>query len=696
METADLELSIRKTEINAYSVELRFHYERHANVNASYEGSLHSEHAFLLAATSDLDKYGRELTEYFFQDAELREAFLSAVNATKANGDRCRIRLFIGHTALELQKLRWELLEIPGGGRIATSDQVLFSRYLFSRDFRSVVLRPRVELRVLIAVSALTPANLEKLKLAPLDASAEVARAQKCFSGLSFDAIGDKSPLTLAELWRALRRETYDILYLVGHGTSQGRPVFFIEREEVGRLPYAEPQEFVDRFSGLLRVPRLIVLGSCQSGFTNMALGPRLVEAGIPTVIAMQDNISLPTLESFTTRLFSELAEHGVIDQAVASARNAISERPDSWIPVLFSRLKDNRIWFDSGFKSQPSTPAFWEAIIFRARRAKLIPVIGPGFGDYIHGDARDLAKIITDVHKLPRLLWSTDSFPQVCQSLLAVKGQRDVTINHIREAVRQQVRRYHYNAGILPRERFDDDPIEDLLWEVRQALLKNTGPDAYDLLAELDTPLFVTTTRDSLLERALKAKGKTPQVVECPWRKVQEPVGRQNSVREAQNLVGPSVENPTINSPIVYHVFGTFKNEDGLVLTEDDFFEFLIQSTYNRDKIPEAIRSKTMHGSLAFLGFHLTDWSLRVLQYVLKNEESHKALNRHKHVAVQLNRADDVRTQDANLATFLSGLIQEFGDVQIFWGRPEDFLNELFAGIRKSNQPLEPAPQVA
>ena len=80
METADLEMSIRKTQIDAYSVELRFNYESHADVNASCEGSLQADHGHLLEFESDLKEYGRHLTEYFFEDPKVRDTFLCAIN----------------------------------------------------------------------------------------------------------------------------------------------------------------------------------------------------------------------------------------------------------------------------------------------------------------------------------------------------------------------------------------------------------------------------------------------------------------------------------------------------------------------------------------------------------------------------------------------------------------------------------------
>src|ERR1700740_821145 len=682
METADLEISIRKTQIDAYSVELRFNYEKESQATSSHEGILSADFQHLRAAEHDIPAYGRMLTEYFFKDANVRDAFLSSVNSTLSNGDRCRIRLFIGSSALELQKLRWELLEKPDTNtRISTSAGMLFSRYMFSNDFRSVHLRPQGEVRALIAVSTLTQEHASQFNLAPLDPHQEITRARLACGEVACDHIGADQPLTLTALWTALQKGDYDILYLLGHGSDQGRPIFFIEREDPGRLdtPYAEPQEFVNRFSGLLRVPRLVILGSCQSSFTTISLGPRLVEAGIPAVIAMQDSISIQTFQRFVTVLFSELTKDGAIDEAVAAARDVIRDHQDCWMPVLFSRLKDNRIWFKAGFTSDPNRIAFWTTIIDRAKRQKLVPIIGPGFGDYIHGDLQDLAKSIVDTYRLPRPLRSTDSFPHVCQSLLAVTGDRDTAINNIRNEIRCQIQRYH--AGRLPQERFVDAEFQDLLWEVRQALPKRGREDAYGLLAGLDVPVFINTTRDDLLVRALAANGKEPKVVEWPWRGGKK-IGRLTP--------------PTAEKPIVYHVFGTFENDQSLVLTEDDFFEFLIRATNNRDQIPEEIRSRTSFGSLAFLGFQLTDWSLRVLLNMLMNQESREAFRQHVHVAVQLSRIDDGQNQTTHLATYLARLIREFGDVQIFWGRPDDFLTELLAGLTGGRQPPAVLPQAA
>ena len=109
--------------------------------------------------------------------------------------------------------------------------------------------------------------------------------------------------------------------------------------------------------------PRLVVLAACQStgagageviGASDrgelVTLGPRLAEAGIAAVVALQDDISLATVTRFMPTLFRELAKDGQIDRAMAAARAAVMDRGDYWVPVLFTRLVEGRLWSTPGF----------------------------------------------------------------------------------------------------------------------------------------------------------------------------------------------------------------------------------------------------------------------------------------------------------------------------------------------------------
>src|SRR5262249_52278797 len=79
--------------------------------------------------------------------------------------------------------------------------------------------------------------------------------------------------------------------------------------------------------------PRLVVLASCQGAGTGAgeapagpgalaALGPRLVGAGIPAVVAMQGDVSMGTVRVFMPAFFEALRpQNGLVDRAPAAAR---------------------------------------------------------------------------------------------------------------------------------------------------------------------------------------------------------------------------------------------------------------------------------------------------------------------------------------------------------------------------------------
>ena len=112
----------------------------------------------------------------------------------------------------------------------------------------------------------------------------------------------------------------------------------------------------------------LVLLSACQAaGAGNgrhsddqgvlASLGPHLGGAGIPTVLAMQANISAQTVSRFLPVFFNELRQDGVTDRAMAVARHAVRDAPDWWAPVLFTRMKTGRIWYTPGFKDTRAEP---------------------------------------------------------------------------------------------------------------------------------------------------------------------------------------------------------------------------------------------------------------------------------------------------------------------------------------------------
>jgi hypothetical protein len=155
---------------------------------------------------------------------------------------------------------------------------------------------------------------------------------------------------TTEDLFASLREEQPDYLYLVCHGSLiRGQPWLWLEAED-GTVGRVSGDELVTRFGELPVLPRLVILASCESagsgeGEALHALGPRLAEAGIPAVIAMQGKISMTTIARLMPTFFEELQRDGQVDRALAVARGNIRDEADSWMPALFTRLKSGRIW---------------------------------------------------------------------------------------------------------------------------------------------------------------------------------------------------------------------------------------------------------------------------------------------------------------------------------------------------------------
>src|SRR5262249_28328265 len=199
-------------------------------------------------------------------------------------GVALRVRLFIDTKAARLQGLKWELLRVPWaddpdpGRPLSMRQQVLFSRYLSSFDWRPAQLRPKDELRALIAVA--NPSNLVEYRMAPIDVDGEVARARDYLEGAAppgddtQPAVPRTRPIpcrvirghaTLNQVVSGLQRDDYDILYLVCHGALiRGEARLYLEGPD-GKVAATPGGEVVARLADLPSRPRLVVLGSCQS-----------------------------------------------------------------------------------------------------------------------------------------------------------------------------------------------------------------------------------------------------------------------------------------------------------------------------------------------------------------------------------------------------------------------------------------------
>jgi hypothetical protein len=188
----------------------------------------------------------------------------------------------------------------------------------------------------------------------------EVERSilERAFFTLSEDEIQLNflpAPVTLERLEEKMH-EGYHVLHYVGHGVfnkKREQAALYMQDEE-GDTQVVRDDEFINMLARQRTQvrPRLIFLAACQSATRSTAdaflgLGPSLVEAGVPAVVAMQDFVAIKTARKLSLAFYRRLAEHGMVDNALNEARSTLltARQPDAAVPVLFMRLKSGQLW---------------------------------------------------------------------------------------------------------------------------------------------------------------------------------------------------------------------------------------------------------------------------------------------------------------------------------------------------------------
>jgi SIR2-like domain len=193
---------------------------------------------------------------------------------------------------------------------------------------------------------------------------------------------------------------------------------------------------------------------------------------------------------------------------------------------------------------------------------------------------------------------------------------------------------------------------------------------------------MYLDTGSDSMLEHALSSAGRDPQVDVCRWKPLrgQEVDAPYSGVFDRDQSYRP--EDP--KKPLVYRLFGQLQKPESSVgsrqqvITEDDYFDYLIGVTSNRDLIPPVVRRALADSALLFLGFRIDDWSFRVLFRSIMSGGGVQRLDSYKHVAVQINPEANRLDQLQAARRFFESYFQRPWDITIYWGSVEDFIREL------------------
>ncbi len=210
--------------------------------------------------------------------------------------------------------------------------------------------------------------------------------------------------------------------------------------------------------------------------------------------------------------------------------------------------------------------------------------------------------------------------------------------------------------------------PKEELLRRFKNAAppdFKETD-EPHGVLADLPLPVYMTTNYDEFMTQALKSRNKDPKRELCRWNKY---VKAQPSIFDRESNFEPTPANP-----VVFHLHGHNEVPESLVLTHDDYLDFLVNISRDQALLPPRIQRAMAGASLLFMGYSLEDWSFRVLfrGLVTSTESSLRRIS----VAVQRSPEAPESTQEQT-QKYLDEYFNTM-DMRVFWGTAREFSAEL------------------
>lgn len=687
-EEADFELGLIWDERQgSFDLFLRFTLGMREDQIRAPREQVHIDLDRLNALRRDTAGYAEVLTNALFAPEEVR-AFYGEAMARLHGTVPVHLRVHLDAPDV-YHSVRWELLRDPirQESHLATSPRVLLSRYLLSTEWQAIKEVRDRDLKALVVIAA--PSNLGQFEqpgraIADVNRNEEVTIATTALSQYTPRFLTNTGTATLGHILEELEKGV-DVLYLLAHGGLVGDVPFLLLEKDDGTADPVDARRLEEAFRDLRRPPALVFLNSCRSAGSGQSddagllagLGPRLARAGVPAVVAMQDNVTMQTARVFAKSFFDEFAMGGVVDAAVAIARGRIRERQDWWVPVLFSRLRSGRIRRPSGFLS--GSRRAWDDLASMATAGKLTPVLGPGLADGIVGSRSEIAANWARRWQMPLPRAAADDLAQVSQ-FLKVNTQPGRVPVEIVNYLKTQLAERKQNA--LEGDPFFDVEEELIVGGQPELAIMEAGrharrdpDDPYRVVAALDAKVFVTTAWTGLLQEALEAAGKTPFTLTFPWSPGFKEWSKDVSYRSWAR--GSTNQEPTVQEPLVYHLFGRLEEPASLVLTQDDYFDWLTAWTNAQPYakvIPPRVRSALSRNSLLFLGYFLDDWDFRVVFQSIRGYVLQPPAN--DHIGVQMRPRGQIVEPEA-AQRYLESY---FGSdrINIFWMSTASFVKEM------------------
>jgi hypothetical protein len=379
----------------------------------------------------------------------------------------------------------------------------------------------------------------------------------------------------------------------------------------------------------------------------------------------------------------NSIEQNRYVQEELKIAKDLSKERPDSQIYIIPIRLDDCQIpeslqnlhivdLFPDRKKSftnvlkalEIGKPkkldiSHWENLLSAIEQQNCIPFIGDSALEFFNQaddeyflTSKEIARVWAKQYEYP--IEGVYELPKVAQYLALKEG----TENHPKTTFSNRLKRLK---------------LPDFRTEKYKA-----SPHA--ILADLNLPLFITTNYDHLLEEALRVRGRKPVSQFCNWNDQLRNAAEMGMVPPLFKQ-DPTYE-PTIERPLIFHFHGSIEYPPSMVLTERDYFEFVINMNReaDRDILPKNIRTALTLSSLLFIGYQLEDTDFRSIFQGGLSFMSSVPRTRTSIAVLQINIpsiAND-KVKKRRIVKYLENYTFNMFKIIVYWGNSEEFIEEL------------------
>lgn len=287
-------------------------------------------------------------------------------------------------------------------------------------------------------------------------------------------------------------------------------------------------------------------------------------------------------------------------------------------------------------FYGSKDSDSDWQLLINRIKNGKCTPFIGPGIHTERLPAGSKLAEELAEKHHYP--LEDYHNLMRVAQFIATTYDdnflKEDVICRKIKETTESTNDEY-FKSEFEP----------------------------HNFLARLQLPLYITTNYDNSMLRALKLNNRNPSKLICNWN---EP--HLNNLPESDKL-------PSKDNPLVFYFHGYFEKPNSIVISEDDYLDFMVAISKNKKLLPPWIEEALSENSLLFLGYSMSDWNFKVIHRILAG---YRGLSRSPmNISVQLPPIAYNNDVKIKAVQYLTRYFAQ-QKIKVFWGSRDEFFQEL------------------